>query len=85
MEEGRACSAAPPLSPTYSLMGCEAEGAVVGFTAPTTPGPHVSTTKLLHAVTPRESQPSAWATADPLGRRGAVVADPTYGPVPSRA
>ena len=39
MEKGRACSAAPPPPPTYSLMGCEAEGAVVGFTAPTTPRP----------------------------------------------
>ena len=29
----------PPPPPTYSLMGCEAEGAVVGFTAPTTPRP----------------------------------------------
>ena len=78
------CRALPP-PPTYSLMGCEAEGAVVGFTAPTAPRPPRSTTKLLRAVTPRESQPSAGAAADPLGRRGAVVAGPAYGPVPSRA
>ena len=47
--------------------------------------PHVSTIKLLRAVTPRESQPSTGAAADPLGRRGAVVAGPAYGLVLSHA
>ena len=46
--------------------------------------PHVTTTKLLHAVTSQESQPSARATADPLEGQGAVVAGPSYGPVLSR-
>ena len=75
----------PPLSPTYSLVGCEAEGANVGIYCahdPTTPMIHV---KLLRVVTSRESQPSTGAAADPLGRRGAVVAGPAYGPVPLRA
>ena len=81
-KEGRAC---PPLPPTYSPVGCQAEGADVGIYCahnPTTPTIHV---KLLRAVTPRESQPSTGAAADPLGRRGTVVAGPAYGPVPSRA
>ena len=81
-KEGRAC---PPLPPTYSPVGCEAEGADVGINYahnPTTPTIHV---KLLHAVTSRESQPPARAAADPLWRRGTVVAGPAYGPVPSRA
>ena len=79
------CRAPPPPPSTYSLMGCEAEVVVVGFTAPTAPRPPRSMIKLLHAVTPRESQPSAGAAANPLGRRGAVVAGPAYAPVPSRA
>ena len=81
-KEGRVC---PPLPPTYSLVGCEAEGADVGIYCvhnPTTPTIHV---KLLRAVTPRESQPSTGAAADPLGRRGAVVVGPAYRPIPSRA
>ena len=48
----------PPLPPTYSPVGCEAEGADVGIYCvrnPTTPTIHV---KLLRAVTSRESQPS---------------------------
>ena len=47
--------------------------------------PHVFMPKLLRAVTLRESQPSARAAADPLVRRGAIMAGPAYGPVPSRA
>ena len=81
-KEERKC---PPLSPTYSLVGCEAEGAFAGFTTPTAPRPPRSMTKLLRVVTPRESQPSAGAAADPLGRRGAVVVGPAYGTVPSCA
>ena len=75
----------PPLPPTYSPVGCEAEGADVGIYCarnPTTPTIHV---KLLRAVTPWESQPSTGAAADPLGRRGMVVAGPACGPVPSHA
>lgn len=71
----------PPSSPTYSPVGCEAEGADVGIYCahnPTTPMVHV---KLLRAVTPRESQPSTGAAADPLRRRGTVVAGPACGPV----
>ena len=81
-KEGRTC---PPLPPTYSPMGCEAEGADMGIycaRSPTTPTIHVN---LLRAVTSRESQPSTGAAADLLGRRGTVVAGPAYGPVPSRA
>ena len=80
-KEERAC---PPLSPTYSLVVCEAEGTVVGFTAPMAPRPPRSTTKLLRAVTPRESQLSAETIADSFGRQEVVVAGPAYGPVPSR-
>ena len=64
-KEGRAW---PPLPPTYSPVGCEAEGADVGIycahnsTTPTIP------VKLLRVVTPQESQPSAGAAADTLGR-----------------
>ena len=75
----------PPSSPTYSPMGCEAEGADVGIYCthnPTTPTIHV---KLLRAVTPQESQSSIGAAADPLGHRGVVVAGPACGPVPSHA
>ena len=85
MEEGRVCSATPPPRPIYSLIGCKAEAVVMGFTAPTAPRPPRSTTKLLRTVTPRESQPSAGAAADPLGSQGTVVAGPAYGPVPSHA
>ena len=75
----------PPLPPTCSPVGCEAEGADVGIYCahnPMTPMIHV---KLLCAVTPRESQPSTRVAADPLECRGTVVAGPAYGPVPSRA
>ena len=72
-----------PSSPTYRLMGCEAEGAVVGSTAPTTPRPHVFRAKLPRAVTLREPQLSTPAAADPLARRGAVVAGPARRHVPS--
>ena len=71
------------LAPSGYAIGTEAEGADVGIYCahnPMTPTIHV---KLLRAVTRRESQPSTGATADPLGRRGAVVAGPAYGPVPS--
>ena len=63
---GRRGVRAPPLPPTYSPVGCEAKGAVVGFTAPTTPCPHVYRTKLLRAVIPWEPQPPPTAAADSL-------------------
>ena len=75
----------PPLPPTYSPVGCKAEGADIGIYCahnPTTPMIHV---KLMRAVTPWESQPSTGTAADPLGRRGTVVAGPACGPVLSRA
>ena len=81
-KEGRTC---PPLPPTYSPMGCEAEGADMGIYCAHNPTSPMIPEKLLHAVTSRESQPSTGAAVDPLGRRGAVVAGPAYGPVPSRA
>ena len=75
----------PPVPPTDSPVGCEAEGADVGIYCahnPTTPPIHV---KLLRAVTPRESQLSTRAAADPFRRQGVVVAGPACGPVPSHA
>ena len=73
-----------PLPPTYSLVGCKAEGADVGIYCahnPTTPTIHDKVTARSNST---ESQPSTGAAADPLGRRGAVVAGPAYGHVPSR-
>ena len=72
----------PPSFPYLLPRGLRSRGGGRGIYCahdPMTPTIHV---KLLRAVTPRESQPSTGATADPLERRGAVVAGPAYGPVP---
>ena len=73
----------PP--PTYRPTGCEAEGAVVGFTAPTIPRPPRLSRELLCTITLRETQPPTSAAADPLACRGVVVAGPASRRVPSRA
>ena len=73
-----------PSTPTYSPVGCEAKGAVVGFTAPTTPRPPCFSCKVTARVIPWEPQLPPTAAADPLACQGVVVAGPACRHVPSR-
>ena len=75
---GRRGARAPLFPLLIDSWGAKPRGQTWGFTAPTTPTIH-------DKVTPWESQQSTGAAADPLGCRGAVVAGPAYGHVPSRA